>query len=299
MARRPWYGFLYYLLGAQGSFIAWLLAATGVYFTWRDAALFLLNQQPHEATVGEIVGGDGRFTRWVRVGGVEIDLGSALFAIERPGEGGGAAPARGGDPGAAGQGADTVLVDRDDAAAAAWRDLFRQIETLRAERPGESADDADKRLKDLWNLIYDVGTESQRERFLPARALVVVNPGDQATGPTATAAPAAATATAAPAPGRPPDMHQLSGSWRRKTSEKIELIRRSVRIDVEREGMLEPYAPLERKYKDRYGLTVARSALVIGHRPSPVAAMLFAGFGSVLLFLIVGLRTLGRKGAET
>jgi hypothetical protein len=284
MARRPWYGFVYYVLGAQGSFVAWLLAATGVYFTYREAGLFVLNREPRDATVSEIVGGGGRLKRWVRVGGVEIDLGSALFALA----GDAAAGAAGGEPGA-----DTVLVDRDDPAALAWRDLFGQIEALRAERPGESPGEADRRLIELWNVIHDVGTEKERARFLPAQALVVVNPEDQPAAPTgaARAEPAAATATA----GAPAD-EGLAGRWRRRTAERVELIRRSVRIDVMRQGLLEPFAGLERKYRDRYGLAVAGSALVVGHRPSPIFAVAFAGFGTLLLFLIVGLRALRRGG---
>jgi hypothetical protein len=296
MARRPWYGFLYYLLGAQGSFFAWLIAATGVYFTSREAVLFALNQHPRDATVAEIVTGESRFKRWVQVGGVEIDLGSALFALE--GAGGDAT-----QPAAAERaigGADTVLIDRDDPAAAAWRDLFRRIETLAAEPAGETEAAADRRLIDLWSLIHEVGTEKERARFVPRQALVVVSPATatEPAPPTPTARP---TGTAAggrgPLEGAGPERERasLADRWRRLTAERVALIRRAVRVDVVREGLLEPYAGLERKYEERYRVKVARSALVIGHRPSPILAVLFAFFALILTFLVVGLRALGQR----
>src|SRR5688572_6236980 len=99
MPRRPWYAFLYSLLGAQGSFFAWIVALFGVYVTWNEAILWAVNQQPQAVKVAEVVEAVPRWRRWVRVGGVEIDLASALFA------------ARGARPGTA-AGTDRIIVDR-------------------------------------------------------------------------------------------------------------------------------------------------------------------------------------------
>src|SRR4051812_29265518 len=96
-SRRPWYGFLYWLLGAQGSFFAWVIALFGIYVTWQEALLFAVNPSARPASVAEVVRDEPHWRRWVAVGGVELDLASALFA------------ARG--TGAEGSRRDTILMD--------------------------------------------------------------------------------------------------------------------------------------------------------------------------------------------
>src|SRR5262249_37074528 len=101
-ARRPWYGFLYYVLGTRGSFFAWVVALLGVYVTWRDAVLFTLNQGPQAMRVAELVTSETSWRRWVQVEGVEVDLSSPLFPAHSPPAG-------------------RILIDREDPAAANWR----------------------------------------------------------------------------------------------------------------------------------------------------------------------------------
>jgi hypothetical protein len=276
MHRRPWYGFLYYLLGASGSFFAWVLSIAGLAFTWREAALFLLNPAPRDATVAEIVEAKHPFLRWVRVSGVEIDLGSALFAP----------PAGAPEPRTAT--ADTILVDADDPAAIAWWRLFRRIDELSAERPGESEDQADQRRKELSSLIQEVGSERGRAEFLPSRALVVVDPKHEGR---------AALPPASPAPPREGEgVETIAERWRRRTAERVARIRSAVRLEVVREGLLaKPHEAIRAKYGKLHGIDVSPSALIVGDRPSPWFAGTFAACASVLLFLVLGLRALHER----
>jgi hypothetical protein len=266
MPRRPWYGFLYYLLGAQGSFFAWIVALFGVYVTWNEAILWAVNQQPQAVKVSEVVETVPRWRRWVHVGGVEIDLASALFAA-------------GGTRTQATAGTDRIIVDRDHPAARAWREAFGEIETHARDLAGEEVDMGDARLKRLHQLLTKIGLEQTRSAYIPDRALVVIA-RDQ---------PAASLAAPPPAPA--PSEETRAGQWRREMRTRVELIRSAVRIDVEREGILEPLPERRRdSYKDTYGVGVAAAALGVGHRPSTIAAALFAAFAITLIFLIVGLR---------
>jgi hypothetical protein len=80
-------------------------------------------------------------------------------------------------------------------------------------------------------------------------------------------------------------------AWRRDMRARIDLVRASVRDNVDREGFLEPLKEETRAfYRAQYGVTIAGSALSVGHRPSTLAAELFGVFAVTLLFLVVGLR---------
>lgn len=284
-ARRPWYGFLYYVLGTRGSFFAWVVALLGVYVTWREAVLWAWNRAPVPARVSEVVASEAAWRRWVQVGGVEIDLASALFAAhDRP-------------QGTAGAYAERILIDRDDPAAVAWRDLFREIEQVRGallDGRREGADDADAQLKRLGTLVLDIGRPETARRFVPERALFVIASAgaEVALRPPAAFRPGPAGAAGeAGAPTGAAAGETALERWRRTTLERVDLVRSAVRIDVEREGLLEPLPESRRAhYRNAYGVEVARAALGVGHRPSQVLAGAFAAFAVTLTFLVLGLR---------
>jgi len=293
-ARRPWYGVAYYVLGTRGSFFAWVLALLGVYVTWREAALFAWNQGPVARRVAEVTAAEPGFRRWVQVGGVEIDLGSALFAAQDRALG------------TAGAFEDRILIDRDDPVAVAWRSVFREIEAARAALEPDTAtrdrpaggDESDAALKRLGSLLLEIGSAEAGKRYVPEKALFVITGapvGGAGSGVTSRTGVAGALGNSRPEaspPGapQPPPEDSLS-RWRRSTLARVDLVRSAVSIDVEREGLLETLPESRRaRYKEAYGVEVARAALGVGHRPSHVAACAFGGFAFLLLLLAIGLR---------
>src|SRR5262245_6515985 len=146
--RRRWFGFLYAILGTQGSFFAWVIALFGIYVTWQEALLWAVNRVPHATTVAEIMRHEPRWRRWVEVGGVEMDLGSALFAAT-------------GQPTGV---TDRILIDRDDPVAVAWRELFRKMRAIGGDLEAGTAE-ADARLIELHRLLIEIGAPGTRDRY--------------------------------------------------------------------------------------------------------------------------------------
>jgi hypothetical protein len=118
--RRPWYGILYYLLGAQGSFFAWILAVFGLFISWGEAILFAANRRPHPSTVAQVLADPPWLKRWVELRGVEVDL-DRLAALA-------------GDPTDAPS--DTVLIDEKDPAAIALARALGDLRGLQYELQG-------------------------------------------------------------------------------------------------------------------------------------------------------------------
>src|SRR5437899_3059094 len=100
-SRAPWYGFLYRLLGAHGTFWLWVLSVVALWWTWQGALVRLLDREPEHRTVGEISHASD-FHRWVSLYGVEVLLDGALLGRE---------------PGAADPGPVPILIDAGDPAA--------------------------------------------------------------------------------------------------------------------------------------------------------------------------------------
>jgi hypothetical protein len=311
-ARRPWYGFLYYLLGAQGSFFVWVACLLGLYLTRKEAALYALNREPVATSVRSVVAGDMGFRRWLGVSGIEIDLETVRAALDEntPLEG---IPVA----------ADTVLVDPGDRAAAAWGELLKRFDTLAAE----PLTDPELLTTRLWQLVH-VPREDP-PRFRPAQGLVVV-PGTNAPAPAGTAtssagsgsaagSPAGPTATASPTQDDPGSAGARAfGAWLARARAALEAhvsrpgydrllaerlirkldgvaaraaeLRRAVRPGVAREGLLHrlPGSKVE-GYRNHHAVGVAHFALVTGQRPHYLAASIFGGLAVLQFFLVVGL----------
>lgn len=270
--RRPWYGFLYYALGAGGSFFAWIIALFGVYVTGGEAVLWAANPGPADARVADLVESTPRWRRWVRVRGVEVDLGAALYA------------ARGAPAGGEGLRADRILIGPDHPAALAWRDLLVEIDEARGRLEAAGEPESDAHLKALQALLFRVDDGRTGKLHRPDRALVVIA---REPGPALTLPPPAREGPTA-------DPGSLVERWRRETRARVELMRAAVRAESEREGLLEPLPESARRdYERRYGAGVAEAALGVGLRPSTVAAGVFAACIATLFFLAIGLRAGG------
>ncbi len=320
--RRPWYGFLYYLLGAQGSFFVWVACVLGLYLTRKEAVLYVFNRQPVRTSVREIRAGELGFRRWVEIGGTELDLAAIRAALspETPET----TPLPHGE---------TILIDPDTEAAGAWRALLDALDRLAAS----AIDDPEQLTTALWKLVHEPNREP--ERYRPAAGVVVV-PGTsperprtpstsagigQASAPVGTMVPAPASTSArvkqfdatamalqeragvralrawlarlhdrllahVSEPGYPP---LLARSLLRKldsTGLRAVALRAAVRPAVQRRGLLHrlPRSRI-RHYQERHGVQVAPFALVTGQRPHYLAALIFGVFASLLFFLVVGL----------
>ncbi|MHC4393436.1 MAG: hypothetical protein ACYTFT_13310 [Planctomycetota bacterium] len=286
---KPWYGFLYYLLGARGSFFAWVVCGFGVFLTYREAVLYALNPQPEPRAVPTLVSDPPGLRRWVKVEGTEVDLGR-LFTLDGP-------------PGVI---SDTVLLDRQDPAAQRLANLLASLED--ASRADDAVtEELDKAIKKIHDLLLDLRATPLK----PREALVIVDapapsePSPSANGAAkgavkggadaeagATAAAGASTANAPPEP-LPNEFgvaSNLAQRFRRRALRRAARVHSAVRPGMERIGMLTPLpAHRGRSYRDRYGVVIGPQALVVGLKPSQTGFFLFIGFASVLLFLIIGL----------
>ncbi len=304
--RRPWYSFLYVLLGAQGSFFAWIGALAGIYFTFEPALLYVLNRPgPREALVHEVISEDFGFRRWVRVSGLEVDLSTALDRLRGPEDGssggGGAgtgppAPA----PGGAGRAELTVLLDPADPAAGAFADLARELASV--PKAGTVPNEAlDPHLRRAQGILL----EAKVSRFVPRTALVLVLPEAARAGAGGTGGGGVGAGTGgAGAPGTAKPPSEALAVFRRETLARVEALRAAIRPSSTREGILEAISGDEamRSLAERLGAGAAESvklgpfAFEVDERPSRTLAALFVGFVIVLLFLLIGLRGLREPG---
>ncbi|RME76508.1 MAG: hypothetical protein D6776_01120 [Planctomycetota bacterium] len=287
--QRPWYGFLYYLLGAQGTFFLWVASILGIYLTRKEALLYLLNRAPVPVTVEQLAEGEIGLQRWVRVAGLEIDLGRLADRL-----------ALDPSPQPAGRsGTDTVLVDADSPAAIAWRALFERLERLAAQ----PSDDPEQTALRLWALLEPLARTP--ERFRPHEALVVVPGTPRQPAPVSVSAQprtasehlehwleqlSNALATEMHSAGYDPALaDRLLRRFERLRTE-VSRLRGAVRLGAQHAGLLHrlPGSRLEH-YRTRYGVEVAPFALVTGQRPHYLAAVVFGLLSACLLFLVLGL----------
>ncbi|MFC1706140.1 hypothetical protein ACFL59_04855 [Planctomycetota bacterium] len=305
MSRRPWYGFLYYLLGASGSFFAWVVSILGVYVTYREALLRVANREPNPATVVEVFEEKLGLKRWVQLGGIEVDLGRIR----------GRAGLRDGTE-------DTVLMDADNPAAAAFRSLVADLGQRHGELPVLAGHVS--RLEEELRKQHSQGPDPARvgklegelrerryaqhaayveiagllrrleeDRALSDKLVVVVPGGLEPSNSPAEedlSEDSEVLEVVPPATPATGSLEWLSATWREAVEERLSGLTQAVRLDVVRTGLMTPLpGTTQELYELRYGVQIGRMALVVGHKPSDVAAWLFGGFSSVLCFLIAGL----------
>lgn len=264
---RPWYGLLYYLLGAPGSFLLWIVVFGGMFLTYQEALLFLLNAEPASQQLTALATPQPTWNRWVKLQGVVLSLDLAPVSSNTETHS---------------SGSNTLLLGNDNPNAQQWRDLALQLDG----RLRPQTDPTDATVKELWELVQGACLLTPP----PHAALVVVKRPQLE--PAAPDVPTEPKAT----PGQlPPDTFE---QWRQRTLQRARTLRSNIQTDAHVSGLL-MRLPSSRMahYKDTHAIDVLPYALVTAYTPNRLAAQLFGLFSLLFILLVLGLFAL-RKPKE-
>jgi hypothetical protein len=303
-AAGPWYGFLYRLLGAHGTFWLWVLSVVAMWWTWQGALLSILDREPERRTVAEIALASD-VHRWVSLSGVEVLVDSALL---------------GRDPSSAEPVPTPILIDAGDPAARFWL-LVKVCARLEPALRGRSVDGAAAALGDASALApramridvegkLDDSYVALRKNVKsclpgPNGAVLLLRGAVPASGELPGAAigsgsvvgpPGTPSPNARPA-ARPGELDEID-PYARSVTEWGERVRERVHLRFPT-GLLDsaPRSLLERLEKDP-GLVLAPSALSVDRRPRDAELYVFCGASLFMVFLAAGFSRSETRRAE-
>ena len=295
----PWYGFLYRLLGAHGTFWLWVLSVVAMWWTWQGALVRVLDREPEHRTVFEIAAANnGR--RWVELYGVEVWLDGALLGRE---------------PGGTSGSPVAILIDANDPAARFWHvaRLFADVnaavsspklDLISVELGDASAaaalahrrDEAPLAFRKLQDALLSLRKDVRSGLPSPTGAILLLRGGSRpdielpgaAIDSSSVASPAVEPTPAAPWVGTHRDQDEIDPyveaviSWG-------ELVRRRVRVSFPT-GLLAqaPRSLLERLEAD-LGAKVAQTALEVDRQPRQAELYVFCAAFLLMVFLAAGL----------
>jgi hypothetical protein len=260
-ARWPWYAFIYRFGGAHLTFWLWIFALTGIWLFSKDAAITLLNREPHVRSVADVSSGQMYWHSWIALKGTEIKDAHRLLGFK-------------GKSGVQLR----LLLDPSDPAAIRWKLLARLADDL-----GPNPDSDSEQGMAFENIVSNFAKD--RDLYLPWRALILVEDASIAR---------IHSQTNIAKPLTPKEIDpKLSFLALEETKfrQRVRLIRENVIPTVAYTGVtnLTPAIQVTRIHKD-LKISVSNMTMRVGREPRKRALIVFGICFFVLLFLLAGLQ---------